>query len=452
MRKHFVIDTNVLIHDPKCIFNFADNVVVITMTVLEELDNLKRRESNVAADARQAIRNIDSVVSPYSPEELKSGVPIGSLGGTLILSLDEAESHAHDKCNDNKILGAALEHSRKAGGAPTILVTKDLNMRLKAKILGLVAQDYFNDQLAGSLEDLSKGFVVVAGSAWDSMQLLRANTCQPCCDGKVCHEVDLASLAATIGSEAYVGLIIVDDERVFTVKGIEDDVAIVTDVARDQIMNLEAWGVKPRNIEQAIAMDALLDPEKTFVNITGAAGSGKTLLALAAAIEQTVERKIYKRVVIMRSAQDMDKEQGFLPGTEEEKITPWMGAWEDNLEVLHRDFDSTMTLQLVVQKANIQYKALNYIRGRSFQDTLLILDEAQNCTPHQIKSVITRAGEGTKVLILGNLAQIDTPYLSAASSGLTHSFIKMKKYPRGASIQLNGVRRSDLAEFAEANL
>lgn len=452
MRKHFVIDTNVLIHDPKSIFNFADNVVVITMTVLEELDNLKRRESNVAADARQAIRNIDSVVSPYSPEQLRAGVPVGAMGGKLILSLDEPEGNAGDKCNDNKILGAAIEHARKTDGEPTILVTKDLNMRLKAKILGLVAQDYYNDQLASSLEDLSKGFVVVPGSAWDTMKLLRANTCQPCCDGRTCHEIDLPSLAELVGSEVYVGLIVVDDERVFAIKDIEDDVAIVTDVAREQLMNMEAWGVKPRNIEQAIALDALMDKEKTFVNITGAAGSGKTLLALAAAIEQTVEKKIYKRVVIMRSAQDMDKEQGFLPGTEEEKIAPWMGAWEDNLEVLHRDFESTMTVQMVVQKANIQYKALNYIRGRSFQDTLLILDEAQNCTPHQIKSVITRAGEGTKVLILGNLAQIDTPYLSAMSSGLTHSFIKMKKYPRGASIQLNGVRRSDLAEFAEANL
>jgi PhoH-like ATPase len=218
-------------------------------------------------------------------------------------------------------------------------------------------------------------------------------------------------------------------------------------------MHLNAWGLKPRNIYQAMALHALMDPDIHLVNLTGPAGSGKTILALAAAIELTVARKHYNKIIVTRSTPPLAEEQGFLPGTEEEKMDPWLGAITDNIEALHlQDESPSGSIEYVKQKANIQFKALNYIRGRSFQKSMILIDESQNLTPHQMKAIITRAGEGSKVVCLGNLAQIDTPYLSPISSGLTYMTERFKGFRHGTSLRLNGIPRSLLAEYAEANL
>jgi PhoH-like ATPase len=218
-------------------------------------------------------------------------------------------------------------------------------------------------------------------------------------------------------------------------------------------LHREAWGLKPRDTYQAMALNLLLDPDIHLVSLTGSAGSGKTILALAAAIEMTVETKQYRRIVVTRSTQGLDEDIGFLPGTEEEKMEPWLGAITDNLEALHYDDEDTAgSIDYILNKVPLHFKSLNYIRGRSFQHSLILIDESQNLTPHQIKTIVTRAGSGSKVICLGNLTQIDTPYLSATSSGLTYLIERFKGFKYGGNIQLQGVPRSLLAEYAENNL
>jgi PhoH-like ATPase len=245
------------------------------------------------------------------------------------------------------------------------------------------------------------------------------------------------------------------DEQGFIgrVSEINEDKIIIQDLSQQDLLNQEAWGLVPRDIYQALALNLLLDPEIHLVNLTGAAGSGKTILALAAAIEMTVASKKYKRIIATRSTQGLDEDIGFLPGSEREKMEPWLGAITDNLEALHED-DENMhsSVDYILDKVPIQFKSMNYIRGRSFQHSLILIDECQNLTPHQVKTIVTRAGTGSKVICLGNLAQIDTPYLGPLSSGLTYMTERFKRFKHGGHIHLQGVPRSILAEYAEANL
>ncbi len=219
------------------------------------------------------------------------------------------------------------------------------------------------------------------------------------------------------------------------------------------MLECDIWGLKPRDVFQAMAMNLLMDPDVHLVNLSGAAGSGKTILALAAAMEQTVPNKFYRRIIVTRSTQSLDEDIGFLPGTEEEKMEPWLGAITDNLEALHwEDENCSSSVEYVMNKVPLMFKSLNYIRGRSFQSSLIIIDESQNLTPHQIKTIVTRAGNGSKVVCLGNLAQIDTPYLTPISSGLTYLTERFKAFEQGGNILLQGVPRSALAKFAEEHL
>ena len=234
---------------------------------------------------------------------------------------------------------------------------------------------------------------------------------------------------------------------------ITDEHITLLHMNRQHMMEQQAWGLKPRDIYQAMALYLLLNPDIHIVNLTGTAGSGKTILALAAAIEMTVAKKMYRRIIATRSTQGLDEDIGFLPGTEAEKMEPWLGAITDNLEALHYDDENaSSSIEYVLQSTPLQFKSLNYIRGRSFQHSLILIDESQNLTPHQIKTIVTRAGSGSKVICLGNLAQIDTPYLSATSSGLTYLTERFKDFQYGGGIQLQGVPRSLLAEYAEAVL
>ena len=219
------------------------------------------------------------------------------------------------------------------------------------------------------------------------------------------------------------------------------------------MMQTNAWGLKPRDPAQAMALNLLLDPDIHLVTLSGQAGSGKTILALAAAIEMTVATGQFRRIIATRSTRGLDEDIGFLPGTEAEKMEPWLGAITDNLEALHCDDENaTSSVDYILQKVPLQFKSLNYIRGRSFQHSLILIDECQNLTPHQMKTIITRAGAGSKVICLGNLAQIDTPYLNPISSGLTYLIERFKHFPHGGTIHLQGSPRSELAEYAEAHL
>ncbi|AMA47124.1 PhoH family protein [Pseudomonas monteilii] len=449
----YVLDTNVLIHDPNALLNFEEHYVAIPMTVLEELDKLKTGKHTVAAECRQAIRLIDQTLGDASPQDVERGVPIqrGKSGPKGYLSIlmtprNDPAQLLPETLNDNIIINQVLEVRARRKDLSVVLVTKDINMRLKARACGIAAEDYSTDQLVDDVSLLSKGYHSVAGSFWDRVDKVETRQER----GRTWHRVHLNDVITPV----HVNEFIVDEQGfVGWVKGVRGDELLLLDLHQEPLLHQEAWGLKPRDIHQALALFALLDPDIHLVNLTGAAGSGKTILALAAAIEQTMVSKRYRRIIATRSVQGLDQEIGFLPGTEAEKMEPWLGAITDNLEALHMDDENTHgSVEYILERVPLQFKSLNYIRGRSFQQSLILIDECQNLTPHQMKTIITRAGAGSKVVCLGNLAQIDTPYLSAPSSGLTYLTERFKDFPHGVHITLQGVPRSVLAEYAESHL
>jgi PhoH-like ATPase len=449
----YVLDTNVLIHDPNALLNFEEHHVAIPMTVLEELDKLKAGKHSVAAECRQAIRLIDKTLGEATPEEVEQGVPInrgtGVLKGYLSIMMskrEEPNSLLPEHLNDNIIINQLIDlHARKTD-LRIVLVTKDINMRLKARACGIAAEDYSTDQLVDDVSLLSRGYQNMTGSFWDRVSKVETRQER----GRTWHRVQLSESLPPMHMNEFI-----IDEQGFVgwVKGVKADELLILDMHQEPLLHQEAWGLKPRDIYQGLALFALLDPDIHLVNLSGAAGSGKTILALAAAIEQTMVTKRYRRIIATRSVQGLDQEIGFLPGTEAEKMEPWLGAITDNLEALHMDDENTHgSVDYILSKVPLQFKSLNYIRGRSFQQSLILIDECQNLTPHQMKTIITRAGAGSKVVCLGNLAQIDTPYLSATSSGLTYLTERFKDFPNGVHITLQGVPRSILAEYAESHL
>jgi len=449
----YVLDTNVLIHDPNALLNFEEHHVIIPMTVLEELDKLKSGKSSTAADCRQAIRLIDKTLGDAPPDQVEQGVAIerGKLGpnGTLAILMDKAPIPAHclpNDLNDNKIINQLCQLQSQHPDDRIVLVSKDINMRLKARACGIDAEDYHTDQLLDDIALRARGYHEIEGSFWE--RVAKVETRQ--LTGQTVHQVQLTDNLPAL----HINDFIIDDQGfIGWVKGIDGSNLTIRDLHQEPMLHQECWGLRPRDIFQALAMYALMDPDIHLVNLTGAAGSGKTILALAAAIEQTMVTKTYRRIIATRSTQGLDEDIGFLPGTEKEKMEPWLGAITDNLEALHMDDESTHgSVEYILDRVPLQFKSLNYIRGRSFQQSFILIDESQNLTPHQIKTIITRAGNGSKVICLGNLAQIDTPYLNATSSGLTYLTECFKDFPHGVHIHLQGVPRSALAEYAETHL
>ena len=449
----YVLDTNVLIHDPNALLNFEEHHVALPMTVLEELDKLKTGKQSIAAECRQAIRLIDQTLGDASPSAVEQGVPIqrGKSGPKGFLSIlmtprNEPNKLLPETLNDNIIINQLLEVRARRTDLDVVLVTKDINMRLKARACGIAAEDYSTDQLVDDVSLLSKGYHSVTGSFWDRVSKVETRQER----GRTWHRVQMSESLPAV----HINEFIIDEQGfVGWVKGMRNDELLLLDLHQEPLLHQEAWGLKPRDIHQSLALFALLDPDIHLVNLTGAAGSGKTILALAAAIEQTMVSKRYRRIIATRSVQGLDEDIGFLPGTEAEKMEPWLGAITDNLEALHMDDECTHgSVDYILSKVPLQFKSLNYIRGRSFQQSLILIDECQNLTPHQMKTIITRAGAGSKVVCLGNLAQIDTPYLSATSSGLTYLTERFKDFPHGVHITLQGVPRSVLAEYAESHM
>ena len=378
-------------------------------------------------------------------------VPTLPAAKTLAFNIDEGSaggSALPDHLNDNRIINDVMAMKMADPDTRYVLVTKDINMRLKARACGIESEDYHNDQLVSDIKQLTRGYFEVPGSFWD--QVTQVETEQVGAD--TLHHLSHGLLVSEIlGEEVYPNQYIIDEQGfVGRVQDVDNGIVTLRHYKADTLLDQEVWGLRPKNLQQAMALQLLMDPDVHLVTLTGAAGSGKTILALAAAIEMTVEQKRFNKIIATRSTPPLAEEHGFLPGTEEEKMDPWLGAINDNIEALHlNDENPTGSIQYVKEKANIQFKAMNYIRGRSFQKSLILIDESQNLTPHQMKAIITRAGEGSKVVCLGNLAQIDTPYLSPTSSGLTYMTERFKRFVHGGSVQLNGVPRSLLAEYAE---
>ncbi|CAM2845188.1 MULTISPECIES: PhoH family protein [Vibrio] len=453
-RKLFVLDTNILLHEPLAIYSFQEHDVVIPMTVLEELDRIKDSKRDVARDARVAIRALENLFHDATPDEISEGIPFtkqSSATGTISILADydvhESVKAFTDKEGDNRILNAVLHLQNKRAPRSVVLITKDINMRLRAKGAGVrYVEDYRTDQLIDDVQYLTKGFQTRPGNFWDDIE----NVDSYALEGKTYHKLDREPFEPT-----YINQYVIDEESDFAarVETISEDKITLRDLSRERMMHRKAWDITPKNIYQAMALDALLDPEIDLVILTGAAGSGKTLLAMAAALEQTVEKKMFDKIIVTRNTPDIGESIGFLPGTEEEKMMPWLAAVTDTLEALHKNDHCTEgSLKYIVDKANIQFKSINFMRGRSIQDAFVLLDECQNLTASQIKTIITRCGEGTKIVCSGNLAQIDSPYLTPVTSGLTYMVERFKNFEGSANIHLNGVVRSRLAEFAEENL
>lgn len=450
----YVLDTNVLIHDPNALLNFEEHHVAIPMTVLEELDKLKTGKQTIAAECRQAIRLIDQTLGDASPSDVEQGVPIqrnksGPKGFLSILMSprNEPSKLLPENLNDNIIINTLLDVRSRRTDLDVVLVTKDINMRLKAKGAGLAhVEDYRSDQLIDDIRLLAKGFQVVPGSFWE-----RVGECDSETHGRdTVHVIDSNLLEGV-----HVNQYLLDEENFFAARVLSHDGNKIRlkDLGRERLMSRKAWGVHPKNIYQGMALDALLDPHIDLVILTGPAGCGKTLLAMAAALELVIEKGIYEKVIVTRNTPEIAESIGFLPGTEEEKMMPWLAAVTDTLEVLHKqDENMSGSLSYIMEKANIQFKSVNFMRGRSIQNTFVLLDECQNLTASQIKTIITRCGEGTKIVCSGNLAQIDSNYLSPVTSGLTYIVERFKDFDGSANIFLNGVVRSRLASFAEENL
>ncbi len=453
-RKYFVLDTNILLHEPFAIYSFKEHDVIIPMTVLEELDRIKDSKRDVARDARVAIRALEDLFRDATPDQISQGIPLPSsqeATGTISIladyDLQETVKAFADKEGDNRILNGVLYLQERHEHRDIVLVTKDINMRLRAKGAGVrFVEDYRTDQLIDDVQYLTKGFQCCQGDFWSQVPQVTSKTLA----GKTYHQFERSLIDPT-----YLNQYIVDEESDFAgrVVDINEHNVTLKDLSRERMSHRGAWDIRPKNIYQGMALDALLDPEIDLVILTGAAGSGKTLLAMAAALEQSIERNMFDKIIVTRNTPDIGESIGFLPGSEEEKMMPWLAAVTDTLEALHKnDHCTESSLKYICDKANIQFKSINFMRGRSIQNAFVLLDECQNLTASQIKTIITRCGEGTKLVCSGNLAQIDSPYLTPVTSGLTYMVERFKNFEGSANVHLNGVVRSRLAEFAEENL
>lgn len=454
--KHYVLDTNILLHEPLAFLNFQEHNVIIPMVVLEELDAIKDRQKDVSRDARVAIRALEEALHEATPEQITEGVPltrvsgeheaVGHLSIFPDFQLRQRDAMMSLNENDHRIIQSALE-LQKQKKSQVILVTKDINMRLKAKGAGVKqVEDYRTDQLIDDIKLLSKGFYQFPGDFWAQVEDVSSEQ-----DGRdTYHWVN-----RDLFPGAYLNEYVIDETDSFAARVISytDTKVKIHDIGRERLMGQHAWGIAPKNIYQAMGMHALLDPTVDLVILTGPAGCGKTLLALATALEQVVEKGMYEKIIVTRNTPEIAESIGFLPGTEEEKMAPWLAAITDSLEVLHKtDEHAESSLDYTMKKANIQFKSINFMRGRSIQNAIVLLDESQNLTASQLKTIITRCGAGTKIICSGNLAQIDSYYLTALTSGLTYIVERFKNYHGSATMNLNGVVRSSLAQYAEENL
>ena len=453
--KLFVLDTNVLMHDPTSLFRFAEHDVFLPIVTLEELDNHKKGMSEVARNARQVSRSLDAMVADVETG-IEQGIRLDKLGqrdatGRLFLQTQALTSSLPETLAagkaDNQILGVVRALQHKYPDRQTVLVSKVINMRIKARALGLPAEDYHSDQVVDDLDMLYAGTLALPADFWDRHSKGMESWQQ---GGSNWYRITGPAVAGFMLNQ----FVYLDGDLPLAaqVKERNGKTAVLQTLRDFTHLKNAVWGVTARNREQNFALNLLTNPEIDFVTLLGQAGTGKTLLALAAGLSQTLEQKRYTEIIVTRATVPVGEDIGYLPGTEEEKMQPWMGALEDNLEVLTQgngtggEWGRAAATDLI--RSRIKVKALSFMRGRTFMNKWLIIDEAQNLTPKQMKTLVTRAGPGTKVICLGNIAQIDTPYLTEASSGLTYVVDRFKGWAHAGHVTLQRGERSRLADFA----
>lgn len=463
-KRLFVLDTNVLMHDPTALFRFQEHDIYLPMVVLEELDNNKKGHSEVARNARQASRFMDELMGGIDTREIDRGIALQPAGtpnnGSLELHVRpsgrlffQTRTYAVDlpttlpgSKSDNTILGTALALKNEHTDVTVTLVSKDTNMRIKATVLGIHAEDYRNDQVLEDVNLLYSGRADLGSDFWERHSKDMESWQER---GRTFYRITGPETVSWSPNQ----FLRVDNEEGFeaVVRRVEGESAIIETVKDYCNRQRNVWGITARNPEQNYALNLLMDPEIDFVSLVGMAGTGKTLLALAAGLAQTLEENIYREIIMTRVTVAVGEDIGFLPGTEEEKMTPWMGALMDNLEVLTQsehesEWERAATQELLNKR--IKIRSLNFMRGRTFLSKYIIIDEAQNLTSKQMKTLVTRAGPGTKIICLGNVAQIDTPYLTETNSGLTYVVDRFKGWDHSGHITLRRGERSRLADYA----
>ena len=456
--KLFVLDTNVLLHDPTSLFRFEEHDIFLPMIVLEELDAHKKGMTEVARNGRQTSRTLDALAG-VEGADIGRGLKLDSTGQraaggclyfqTAPLDYSLPTSLPAGKA-DNQILGVVAALSKEHAPREVVLVSKDINMRVKARALGLNAEDYQNDKTLDDGDLLYAGVLALPQDFWSKS----GKNVESWQSGAHTYYRIGGPIVPQLMINQFVYFEAPGEPSLFArVSEIREKTAVLQTLKDFGSAKNAVWGVTTRNREQNFAMNLLMDPEIDFVTLTGTAGTGKTLLALAAGLTQVLDDRRYTEIIMTRATVSVGEDIGFLPGTEEEKMGPWMGALDDNLEFLAKgdggnagEWGRAATNELI--RSRIKIKSMNFMRGRTFLNKYVIIDEAQNLTPKQMKTLITRAGPGTKIICMGNLAQIDTPYLTEGSSGLTYAVDRFKGWPHSGHITLARGERSRLADFA----
>jgi PhoH-like ATPase len=462
-RRVFVLDTNVLMHDPAALFRFDEHDIHLPMVVLEELDAGKKGMSEAARNVRQVSRFIDQMITGADKQRIDHGIEIpgehrlngpGNLRpGRLFFQTRPNQPLLPDTLPgtraDNSILENCLMLQEAHPDARVTLVSKDINLRIKATILGVHAEDYYSDRTLDDLDLMYSGTETLAPDFWDSHSK-SMDSCKE--DGRTFYRVT----GERVKNWHINQFLHLDDDSRFEalVRELDGDTAVI-EMAVDYRGRNNVWGITARNREQNFALNLLMSDSVDFITLLGQAGTGKTLLTLAAALAQTLDKGRFREIIMTRVTVPLGDDIGFLPGTEEEKMEPWMGALMDNLEVLTQseeggDWGRAATNDLL--RSRIKIRSMNFMRGRTFLNRFIIIDEAQNLTPKQMKALITRAGPGTKMICLGNISQIDTPYLTETTSGLTYVVNRFRGWPHSGHVTLTRGERSRLADYASEAL
>jgi PhoH-like ATPase len=464
-KRLYVLDTNVLMHDPAAIFRFEEHDIFLPMVVLEELDHNKKGLSEQARNVRQVSRFLDDLMRDADRADIERGLPIPSAfagisgnghGGKRIpsgrLFFQTRALHGNLPAElpglaaDNEILAQTLALQVQMPRVRVALVSKDINLRIKAAIVGVHAEDYYSDRTIEDADLLDPGTHALPADFWEK----HGSNMRSWKEG----EHTLYELSGPQVQDWRVNEFVYEDSPEgleAIVRNIDGNTARL-EVTRDYRSDRHSvWGIAARNREQNFALNLLLDPQVDLVTILGPAGTGKTLLTLAAGLAQTLDGNAFAEIIMTRVTIPLGEDIGFLPGTEEEKMEPWMGALMDNLEVLTHSSEGGNWGRSATQdllRNRIKIRSLNFMRGRTFMNRFVIIDEAQNLTPKQMKALLTRAGPGTKMVCLGNIAQIDTPYLTETTSGLTYVVNRFRGWPHGGHITLVRGERSRLADQA----